>query len=106
MGLPLGLLFILIRVALVLTLFVVAWKAARRGESLALIVWFTGAMGLAMGQWGQPTSLGFAIFQGGLVLALSRPRVRLPVMRQVAQPVRVMGVQPRTAQPTHHYRNA
>ena len=69
MGLPLGLLYIGLKCMLAANLFAGAWALARRGEPLALMLWFTVAPNLIQGQWGQPTSLGFATFGAGLILA-------------------------------------
>lgn len=93
MGMPLGLLFIFIRVALTLALFLGAWRAAKRREPLGFILWFAVAMNLMQGQWGQPTALGFATLGAGLTLAAirsSRPPIRAqrddPLSRQAPDP--------------------
>ena len=69
MGLPLGLLFIGLRCSLAASLFTGAWYCARKGEPLALMLWFAVGPNLLQGQWGQPTNLGFATFGAGLILA-------------------------------------
>lgn len=80
MGMPLGLLFILVRVVLTISLFRSAWKAARRGETLALPLWFATAIHLMQGQWGQPTALGFSTLGAGLLMAMvkKQPVKKLP----------------------------
>lgn len=72
MGWPLGMALIMLRVAMTIWLLSRAWKAGRKGDPLALIVWFACAHSIAQGQWGQPTSLGFAILGGGMVLAAAQ----------------------------------
>jgi hypothetical protein len=70
LGLPLGLLYLGVRVILTISLFFGALKVAKSGRPLALILWFSAGIHLAQGQWGQPTALGFSVIQAGLVLAL------------------------------------
>jgi hypothetical protein len=74
LGLPLGLAFIGIRVALGLWLLRMAWARAREGDGLPLLLWFSGAHLVMFGQWGTPTGLGFATLIAGLVLASAKPQ--------------------------------
>ena len=76
MGTILGTAFIFLRMIMCIDLFSrarIAWQANNPAPMILLSV---AAIPIAEGQWGQPTSLGFAVFSGGLVLAATRvPRL-------------------------------
>lgn len=86
MGMPLGLLFIGVRLALCFYLFRGAWKTAKKGEPLALILFFSAGANLIQGQWGQPTALGFSTLIPGLILAVINS-TRVPPRRYNPPPV-------------------
>jgi hypothetical protein len=96
LGLPLGLLYLGVRVILTISLFFGALKVAKSGQTLALILWFSAGIHLSQGQWGQPTALGFSVIQAGLVLALieshrrekrAQKRAKMMALQAVAVPV-------------------
>jgi hypothetical protein len=64
-----GLLLILFRVALTLTVGKCAFDAMRRDNILPMLIFGGCGVSILNGQWGVPTSLGFAIFGAGLTLA-------------------------------------
>lgn len=68
-GLLVGLLVILIRLSLSLKLAIVSFKNLVAGNSLPWILLSFGILVLPQGQWAQATTLGFAVFTGGLVIA-------------------------------------
>jgi hypothetical protein len=71
-GLPLGLIFILARVALTAQLFLIGIRTARQGDLLPLLL-ACGAFPLVfMGQWSPPNILGFSTLFAGLVLAAAK----------------------------------
>jgi hypothetical protein len=69
LGLPLGLAFLLWRVALTLWIFRLAFRSAVRGNNLPLILTGASFMNVLIGQVGQPTGLGFVVLSAGLTLA-------------------------------------
>jgi hypothetical protein len=75
----LGPCYILLRMAMLLGVINVAIKAHRAGRPLSLLLVGVGGLDLAMGQFGQPTTLGFAVFVAGLALAAARPEENSPV---------------------------
>ena len=76
MGLLLGLGAILVRVTLGLQLFVKSIRAIGSNNSLPWMLLSFAFLSILQGQWAQPTSLGFAILSGGLVLASLKVRKR------------------------------
>jgi hypothetical protein len=64
-----GLLLCIFRTVLTAHIGMRAFEAYRRDNFLPAILFASGAVLLFNGQWGVPTTLGFAIFTGGLVLA-------------------------------------
>jgi hypothetical protein len=64
-----GLLLILLRVSLTLAIAKTAYDALRRDNPLPLLIFAGCAVSILNGQWGVPTSLGFAILGAGLTLA-------------------------------------
>lgn len=71
-GIVLGLLYLLCRAWLTVSLGLDALRAAGRGYLLPLLLWFACAPDLLLGQWGPPNQLGFAVFVTGLTLAALR----------------------------------
>ncbi len=69
MGLLFGLLFIFLRVGFCLSLLKAAISKLRLGETLPWLLLSFCLLMVPNGQWGQPTSLGFAVLIGGLTLA-------------------------------------
>lgn len=69
----LGLAFLGLRSLLTLQIAVLAVYSARRGRLLPLLLYGAGAVPLINGQWGQPTTQGFASLLGGLCLAAMKP---------------------------------
>lgn len=72
MGPLVGLLYILLRIALTGYLTFVAWKSLRRGSTLSFLLLSAGALSILNGNFAQATSLGFAVFTGGLCLAAAK----------------------------------
>ncbi len=64
-----GLLLIAFRVALTLTIAVRAFQALRQDNVLPMLLLASCGTLVLNGQWGVPTTLGFAVFGAGLVLA-------------------------------------
>jgi hypothetical protein len=69
MGLLLGFIVIMTRVVIALRITSIAYGQMRHGDVLPWILMSYGFMILVNGQWSQPTSLGFAVIIGGLMLA-------------------------------------
>jgi hypothetical protein len=92
----LGYAYILLRVALGCVLAVAAWKAARVGRPAALVLLGACVLDVMTGQFGQPTTLGFAVFGAGLTLAMCRAPAEVfspdVVQRTEQLPVRGRGV--------------
>lgn len=90
-----GLVFLVFRLWLTIRLGSFSWRAARTGNLLPPLLFGASGTTLAIGQWGQPTALGFAVFGGGLCLASVKrpqpspsraqlaPRHRPPVPRRI-----------------------
>jgi hypothetical protein len=68
----LGYAYILLRVALGCVLTIEAWKAARDRRPAALVMLSACVVDVVTGQFGQPATLGFAVFGAGLTLAMSK----------------------------------
>jgi hypothetical protein len=94
-GPALGLSFIFLRVGMGIWLFWLAWRATRAGHFLPMLL--VGASGLPIinGQFGQTTTLGFAVFLAGITLASMRvpeaavAAARLKVRRMQLLPEKV-----------------
>lgn len=70
MGPLLGWLFIFFRISIVIYMWSVAFRATRKNQDPLPILFFAAALPLMLnGQWGPPTTLGFAVFASGLCLA-------------------------------------
>jgi hypothetical protein len=75
MGPVLGLFFIVLRVAVGVLILRRSLKRLRAGDVLPVLLCSACFLNVTTGQWGPPTSLGFAVLTGGLVLAACRPAV-------------------------------
>jgi hypothetical protein len=69
MGLLPGVFFICIKLALVISLFYKSWGNIGKGNVLPWLILSFAFMMILMGQWGQPTALGFCVLSGGLVIS-------------------------------------
>ncbi len=76
MGLLLGLLIILIRLSFSLDLLVRSFQQLKRGNLLPWILLSFLLTNIPQSQWAQPTSLGFSIVIGGIVLAALKPQLK------------------------------
>jgi hypothetical protein len=74
-GPVLGYTYILLRLWICWCLFQIAWRALRRDQPMPLLLFGAVAIDLVSGQFGQPTTLGFAVFISGLVLAAIDPTI-------------------------------
>ncbi len=72
-GVLLGGSYILLRVAMLFSVAGRALLAYRAGRILPLLLVGAGGLDLANGQFGQPTTLGFAVFVAGLALTATEP---------------------------------
>lgn len=72
LGPPLGFTYILFRMGLAIHLGMTALAATRRGNLAPWVVFGATFFLLTIGQWGQQTTLGFAVFSAGLAYALAR----------------------------------
>jgi hypothetical protein len=82
-GLLLGLGAILIRVFLSFNLIRRAYYKVILGDALPWMLLSFGFLNLLQGQWAQPTSLGFGVFTGGLIVASLRNK-RIIKVKQTA----------------------
>lgn len=73
MGFILGFLVILIRGSIVFVFLGKAWDSIKHGNILPWMLMSFGLINILQGQWAQPTSLGFGVLIGGLVLASLKP---------------------------------
>lgn len=69
LGLPLGLAFLLWRLCLGIWIFLLAVRAAGKGNRLPMILAGSSLLIVISGQLSQPTSLGFIVVSAGLTLA-------------------------------------
>lgn len=81
LGLPLGLAFLLWRVALTCWILRLALRAALQGNNLPLILTGASFMNVLNGQVSQPTGLGFVVLSAGLTLAACNIGLLLPRYR-------------------------
>lgn len=68
-GFILGILYILLRIAIISWMGWLCFKNASLGNIMPLLLFGSCALLILNGQFGQPTTLGFAVFGGGLCLA-------------------------------------
>ena len=69
MGFLVGALVIIIRARLAGELLIKSWKAIGTANLLPWMLMSAGTLSILQGQWSQPTSLGFSILFGGLVIS-------------------------------------
>ena len=72
MGLILGLMVIIIRGGVVFKLLVDSWRSVKRDNILPWILLSFGMFMILQSPWAQPTTLGFSVLAGGLILAATR----------------------------------
>jgi hypothetical protein len=72
-GAFIGCAYILLRVAMVISVLSKSILGYRVGQILPLLLFGAGGLDLATGQFGQPTTLGFAVFTAGLAIAAAQP---------------------------------
>ncbi|WP_405325934.1 hypothetical protein [Leeuwenhoekiella sp. LLG6367-2.1] len=68
-GYILGMVVIFMRILVVFKMGLSSWKATKSNNLMSWLLLSFVAQIIILGQWGQPTSLGFAILGGGLLLA-------------------------------------
>ena len=66
----LGYAYILLRLAICVYLILEGWNALGRGEGTPILLVAASLVDMASGQFGQPSTLGFAVFTAGVALAL------------------------------------
>jgi hypothetical protein len=74
----LGLAFVIWRTLLTAKLGLTSYQLLKRGEILPIMLFCAGFIALLNGQFGQPTSLGFAVFVCGLCLATANREITTP----------------------------
>ncbi len=72
LGPLLGTLLILTRVLLSVDIAKHTWKSLKKGYLLPWLLLPTVIVNILIGQWAQPTSLGFSVFFGGVLLAATK----------------------------------
>jgi hypothetical protein len=75
----LGYAYLLLRVWICGYLIRQAWRALKRGQSMPFFLAAAAGRDLISGQFGQPTTLGFAVLSAGLSLASSESSVSMPI---------------------------
>ena len=71
-GFLVGLIVILLRLAFCMKISIAAYHKLLTGELLPWMLLSFCVLNIAQGQWSQPTSLGFSVLSGGLILAALR----------------------------------
>ncbi|MCF4102182.1 hypothetical protein L1I30_10925 [Gillisia sp. M10.2A] len=69
MGMVFGMMVIFIRIGVVLEFLQKGWRAINKNNILPWMLMSFGMFNILQGQWSQPTTLGFSILIGGLVMA-------------------------------------
>ncbi|NEU67444.1 hypothetical protein GK091_11175 [Spirosoma agri] len=69
LGALLGIFVIFLRVLFAFKLAILSYKKLQKDDVLPWLILSLGFLLIAQGQWAQPTSLGFSVFVGGLLLA-------------------------------------
>jgi hypothetical protein len=85
-GALLGIAYLALRVAILLAAIFTALRAYREGRNLPLLLVGAGGLDLAISQFGQPTTLGFAVFTTGLAFAAAVPaaKTQSPLPQRIA----------------------
>ncbi|MFC3198967.1 hypothetical protein ACFOET_15190 [Parapedobacter deserti] len=76
MGFFLGMMIIVLRIFTVSKLGMLSFNSLATGNGLPWLLLSFSALNVLQGQWAQPTSLGFAVLSGGLVMASLKTRLR------------------------------
>lgn len=69
MGVILGFTLISIRLSLIILFLKKSWKELHTGNTLPWMLSSFGILTILQGQWAQPTTLGFSVLIGGLIIA-------------------------------------
>ncbi len=69
MGFFLGIIIILLRIVTVIKMGIYSFRRLALNNLLPWLLFSFSALNVLQGQWSQPTSLGFAVLSGGLVIA-------------------------------------
>ncbi|WP_035715650.1 hypothetical protein [Christiangramia echinicola] len=72
MGLILGLIMIMIRGGVVFKLILESWSMVRKDNILPWMLMSFGMFIILQGAWAQPTTLGFSVLTGGLIISSAR----------------------------------
>jgi hypothetical protein len=81
----LGLAFLVWRTMLTLKIGAISMRALKAGNILPIMLYAAGFLGLLNGQFGQPTTLGFAVFLCGLCLAATNRSTELELGPQTPE---------------------
>ena len=84
----LGYAYILLRIWICWFLIRQAWEALKRNEAMPLLLVAAAGLDLISGQFGQPTTLGFAVLAAGLSLASIDPAQSARVLAAPQMPAR------------------
>ena len=76
MGLLLGLMVIILRLTLSADLCINSYKQIKKGNILPWMLLSFALMNIPQSPWAQPTSLGFSIVAGGIVIAALKPQLK------------------------------
>jgi hypothetical protein len=96
-GPTLGVAYIVLRCAMLLVIVAVALKAYRTGKILPLLLVGAGGLDLATAQFGQPTTLGFAVFAAGLALSAAQKPGQEPPPCPVPPPPAAVAIRGRSS---------
>ena len=80
-GMLFGLLIILVRISMTVTISIQSFKFLKRGDALPWMLLSFGFVLLLQSQWAQPTGLGFYVLIGGLILAALKDSIYLDIKR-------------------------
>ena len=75
LGPLMGLIIILLRVTLTTKIFIASYHKLKVGDFLPWMLTSVGLFLISQGEWSQPTSLGFNVLTGGLIIASLRKSV-------------------------------
>jgi hypothetical protein len=76
----LGLLALMLRMAFCIQLFIGAYRRLQLADLLPWMLLNFALLNISQGQWGQPTSLGFSVVVGGLLLASFKGSAKVDVV--------------------------
>lgn len=84
MGIIFGFTVIILRIALTISMAVRSYRKLSSNDFLPWMLCSIGLLAVMQGQWAQPTSLGFIVVMGGLILAaLREPKRKMWLIKQV-----------------------